>query len=465
MDTDGQQPFAGEALGNFIAGSRWEDITPALRHEAKRSLLNFFGCALGVAWDPAVETALRVMAPFSGPERATVIGRPERLDAMGASFVNTIAANLLDYDDTHLETVIHPTAPVAPPLLALAELRGLTGAEVLHAFLLGAEVECRIGASVSPGHYDRGWHITSTTGVFGAAAGCARLLGLDARQCWHALGIAASQSAGLVENLPSAAKNIGMGNAARNGLLAVLMAQAGYTAAPAAIEGPLGWARAMGDVPEVARMTEGLGESWEFARNTYKPYPAGIVFHAVIDAGLALRERVRPERIAAVSVEGDQLLLDRGDRVVRSERDCRVSIHHCAAVALLRGSAGVADFSEQALQDTAIVALRAKVRAGLDRALPRGAARMTVRDLDGREHSILVEHARGSAAQPLTDRELEAKFRDNAALGGRAGMASAWIDTILSMETVEFGPFIRSMSGERATITVTGSHKEVRADS
>ena len=151
MDTDGQQPFAGEALGSFIAGSRWEDITPALRHEAKRSLLNFFGCALGVAWDPAVETALRVMAPFSGPERATVIGRPERLDAMGASFVNTIAANLLDYDDTHLETVIHPTAPVAPPLLALVELRGLTGAEVLHAFLLGAEVECRIGASVSPG--------------------------------------------------------------------------------------------------------------------------------------------------------------------------------------------------------------------------------------------------------------------------------------------------------------------------
>ncbi|WP_458095228.1 MmgE/PrpD family protein [Roseomonas sp. WA12] len=447
MSTNGQPPFAGEALGKFIAGSGWEDISPGLRHEAKRSLLNFFGCALGVARDPAVETALRVMAPFSGPERATVIGRPERLDAVAASFVNTIAANLLDYDDTHLETVIHPTAPVAPPLLALAELRGLSGAQVLHAFLLGAEVECRIGASVSPGHYDRGWHITSTTGVFGAAAGCARLLRLDARQCWHALGIAASQSAGLVENLPYAAKNVGMGNAARNGLLAALMAQAGYTAAPAAIEGPLGWARAMGDVPRVPRITEGLGESWEFSRNTYKPYPAGIVFHAVIDAGLELRERVAPESVAAVHVEGDQLLLDRGDREVRTERDCRVSIHHCAAVALLRGSAGVADFSEQALRDPAIVALRAKVRAGLNKALPRGAARVTVQEVDGRKHSVLVEHARGSAERPLTDRELETKFRDNAALGGRAGMADGWIDAIMNLETAEFTPLIRSMGG------------------
>ncbi|MBP0446987.1 MmgE/PrpD family protein [Roseomonas sp. SSH11] len=438
--------YAGEALGAFIAESRWEDITPALRHEARRSLLNFFGGALGVARDPAVETALRVIAPFSGPERVTVIGRPERLDAMGASFVNTIAANLLDYDDTHLETVIHPTAPVAPPLLALAELHGLGGAALLHAFILGAEVECRIGAAVSPGHYDRGWHITSTAGVFGAAAGCARLLGLDAGQCWHALGIAASQSAGLVENLPSAAKNVGMGNAARNGLLAALLAQAGYEAAPAAIEGPLGWARAMGDEPKLSRIIGGLGTHWEFARNTYKPYPAGIVFHAVIDACLELRDRVPPARIASILVEGDQLLLDRGDRPLRSERDCRVSIHHSAAVALLRGSAGVADFSGAALNDPAVAALRTKVTAGLDSNLPRGAARVTLRDSSGQTFAALVEYPRGSAARPLTDRELEAKFRDNAGLGGLQGQAEEWIGRIWALEQTEsLGPLLRSM--------------------
>ncbi|WP_419898677.1 MmgE/PrpD family protein [Roseomonas sp. USHLN139] len=420
------QDYAGASLGRFIADHPADGFSPALWHEGRRSLLNFFGGALGVARDPAVETALKVMAPFSGPERATLIGRGEKLDAMGAAFVNCIAANLLDFDDTHLETVIHPTAAVAPPLLALAELRGFSGTAVLEAFLIGAEVECRLGVAVSPGHYARGWHITSTCGVFGAAAGCARLLGLDPVQCWTALGIAASQSAGLVENLPSAAKNVGMGNAARNGLLAALFAEAGYGAAPAAIEGRLGWARAMGDVPDLARLVGGLGERWEIARNTYKPYPAGIVFHAVIDACLELRAKLGDGlgEVAEILVEGDQLLLDRGDRVLRNERDARVSIHHCVAVALLRGRAGVEDFSMAAVQDSQVAALRGKVRAGLDASLPRGAARVSVRRADGSRQVAEVREPRGSEGRPMSDAELEAKFLANG--GSPAQAAAVW---------------------------------------
>ncbi len=430
------QPYAGEALGRFLAESRWADISPALRHEAVRSLVNHLGCALGVAHDPAVTTALRVVAQFSGAPVATVIGQGRKLDPMSAAFVNCIAGNLLDYDDTHLRTVIHPAAPVAPPLLALAEQRGFSGAEVLHAFLLGIEVECRIGNAVSPGHYDRGWHITSTCGVFGAAAGCARLLGLSATQAWHALGIAASQSAGLVENLPSAAKNVGMGNAARHGLLAALLAEAGYEAAPAAIEGPLGWARATGDAPQVEEITAGLGERWEAARTTYKPYPAGIVFHAVIDACLELRAEpdVTPEAIAAVTVAGDALLLARGDRAVRNERDARVSIHHAAALGLLRGRAGVRDFEMPAVLDPALAAFRGRVPAELAAALPRGAARVTLRLRDGQERTATVLQARGSEARPMSDAELAAKFRDNAALGGAADRADAALEALWALE-------------------------------
>ena len=207
---------------------------------------------------------------------------------------------------------------------------------MLHAFILGAEVECRIGNSVSPGHYARGWHITSTCGVFGSAVASAKLLGLNTEQTWHALGIAASQSAGLVENLPSAAKNVSVGNAARNGLFAALLAEQGCTAAPAAIEGTLGWARAIGDDPIISEVTEGLGERWELLKNTYKPYPCGIVMHAVIDACLALRRDhvVGAAEIAEIIVSGDQLLLDRGDRTVTNERDARVNIHHCAVSVL-----------------------------------------------------------------------------------------------------------------------------------
>jgi 2-methylcitrate dehydratase PrpD len=416
----GETVAATQILGRFIAESRFDSLPKALRHEGRRSILNHVGCALGVARDPAVITALEIMRDVSGKPRATVLGQHDRLGVMEAAFVNAIASNLLDYDDTHLNTVIHPSAPVAPVALALGEELGASGAEVLHAFLLGGEIACRIGNAVSPGHYARGWHITASCGVFGAAVAAARLMRLSAEETAHALGIAASQSGSIIENLATAAKNIGVGNAARNGILAARFAARGYRAAPLAIEGPLGWARAMGDEPVLAEITEGLGQRWEIARNTYKPYAAGIVFHAVIDACLALREQLGTtvEHIKSVTVAGDALLLARGDREVRNERDTRVSIHHCAAIALALGRADVADFEMPAVQDASLTALRAKVVAACDASLPRGAARVTITVADGSTHQVYVEHPRGSAERPLSDAELAAKYRANAALGG-----------------------------------------------
>ena len=427
---------ATQILGRFVAESRFEAQREALRHEGRRSILNHIGCALGVARDPAVITALEIMREASGKPRATVLGQHDRLGVMEAAFVNAIASNLLDYDDTHLNTVIHPSAPVAPVALALGEELGASGAEVLHAFLLGGEIACRIGNAVSPRHYARGWHITASCGIFGAAAAAARLMRLSAEETAHALGIAASQSGSIVENLATAAKNIGVGNAARNGILAARFAARGYRAAPLAIEGPLGWARAMGDEPVLAEITEGLGQRWEIARNTYKPYAAGIVFHAVIDACLALREQLGTsvEHIKTVTVAGDALLLARGDREVRNERDTRVSIHHCAAIALALGRADVADFEMPAVQDASLAALRAKVVAACDASLPRGAARVTIMQTDGSTHQHYVEHPRGSAEHPLSDAELAAKYRANAALGGTTTNVEAQIAALWALD-------------------------------
>ena len=427
---------ATQSLARFITESRFEALPEALRHEGRRSILNHIGCALGVARDPAVVTALEIMRESSGKSVASVYGQREKLGVMEAAFVNAIASNLLDYDDTHLRTVIHPSAPVAPAVFALAEETGATGAEVLHAFLLGGEVACRIGNAVSPGHYARGWHITASTGVFGAAAAAARLLRLSAEQTADALGIAASQSGSIVENLATAAKNIGVGNAARNGILAARFAARGYRAAPLSIEGPLGWARAMGDEAQVKEITEGLGQRWEIARNTYKPYAAGIVFHAVIDACLELRETIGAAvtQIARVTVAGDALLLARGDRVVRNERDTRVSIHHCAAIALALGRADVADFEMPAVQDTELAALRAKVVAECDASLPRGAARVTIALANGSTHQAYVEHPRGSAERPLSDAELAAKYRANAVLGGMTSDVQAQIAALWALD-------------------------------
>jgi len=440
-------------LADFVASSSWADVE-AQSVEARRSILNFFATALGSARDPVVVAAMRALSPFSGAGTSTVIGHAEPMDALCASFLNAVSANLLDFDDTHPETIIHPAAPVAAPILALAETRKLSGREVLAAFILGVDVECRIGNAVSPHHYARGWHITSTCGIFGAAAACAKLLGLPAEGIANAIGLAASQSAGNVENLPSAAKNVSVGNAARNGLFAALLAQQGYEAASRAIEGPLGWARTMGDEPDLARLLDGLGKTWEIAKNTYKPYPAGIVFHSVIDACLLLRERIGRQvgQVESVTVHGSALLLARGDHPVNNERDARVSIHHCVACGLLLGAAGVTEFARETVLRPDIARLRQKVRAELDARMPDGAARVTLRLSSGEVLAETVASPRGSQAAPLSDRDIEEKLREGVKTGRSDWDADRVIDAVWRLDAVDdVGDLVRSLRPTLAT--------------
>ena len=427
------------AWGNFLARSRWTEIPVSVRHEAKRSLLNFIGTSLGAARHPDLERLVRLIAGVAGPPRATLFGRSDRMDILNAAFVNAISGNLLDFDDTHLETVIHPSAPIAPALFALAEERGFSGTELLHAFVLGVEIACRLGNAVSPGHYARGLHITATCGVFGAAAASAKLLALDAAGVAHAIGIAASQSAGLVESLATDAKNFGVGNAARNGLLAALAAEAGCTAAPAAIEGPQGWAHALGDDLKHERLLDGLGETWEIAKNTYKPYPCGIVLHPVIDACFDLRKRhaLAAADIAAVTVAGHPLLLARADRPVHNARDAKISIHHSVAAVFVLGAAGVREFSDPLVMDPAVAAFRARVHAETDPAMPLGAARVSVTTTGGQAFSAEVMHARGSLAQPMTDAEIAQKLRDLAATGCPRCEADRVIDAVWRLDQAD----------------------------
>jgi 2-methylcitrate dehydratase PrpD len=247
-------------LAAFVAGSQWRDIPPEVRREGARGLLNYVGCALGGCGDEAMALAIRVLAPSFGAPAAGIVGRTERCDVLNAAFLNAAGANVLEYDDTHLPTVMHPAAPVAPGLFALAEARGASGQELVHAFILGVEAGCRVGVALMPHHYRRGAHITATCGIFGAAAAAGTLLGLDAVRLNWALGHAATQSAGLVESLGSMSKSIGVGNAARNGLAGALFAEAGFTAAENAIEGKYGFAAVASDTVDLAKVTAGLGE-------------------------------------------------------------------------------------------------------------------------------------------------------------------------------------------------------------
>ena len=329
-------------LARFVAESRWEDVPLQVRHEGKRTLLNSLGAALGGCRDDAVNHLLAVLGLFCGPPQATVLGRGERLDTLSAAFVNGASANVFDFDDTHLPTVIHPAAPVVPAVLALAERSHITGAQLLHALILGVEVECRIGNAITPWHYAHGWHITSTCGVIGAAAAAARLLRLDAQQTAMAIGLGANQACGLIESLGTMAKSVSVGNAPRNGLLAALLAQRGFSAAPRTLEGPRGFLHVMGEQPDLPVIVSGLGDAWESARNTYKPYPCGVVLHPVIDALLHLRrsEEFHPEWVQKLIVKGNPLLRERTDRPDPSSgREAQVSVQGFSARMSSSGSA------------------------------------------------------------------------------------------------------------------------------
>jgi 2-methylcitrate dehydratase PrpD len=436
-------------LARFVAESRWEDLPEGVRHEAKRTLLNSLGAAFAGCRDAAVDHALAVLQPFAGRPEATVIGRSERTDALTAAFVNGVSANVLDFDDTHHPTIIHPAAPVAPALLALAERTHFAGRQFLHALVLGVEAECRIGNAVTPWHYAHGWHITSTCGVIGAAVAAGKLLGLDAQRLACAIGLGANQACGLVESLGTMAKSVSVGNAPRNGIVAALLAERGFTAARTTLEGERGFARVMGQDADLAAIERELGVVWESAKNTYKPYPCGIVLHPVIDAVLELRGRhaLRPESVERVTVRGPPLLRQRTDRRrPGSAREASVSLQHTVAVCLIYGRAGVAEYSDARTAEPAVQALGDRVEVQDDPALPVGAAAVSLRTRDGRTLAVEVAHALGSLDRPMTDAQLEAKLREHAAITAPAAAVDRLIDAVWTLDRADDAAAVARLS-------------------
>ena len=409
------RPGVSQTLARFVADTTWNDVPEKVRHEAKRALLNFFAVTIAGCRTEPVELALASLAEFSGGRQATIVGRSERIDALSAAFLNAAGANVFDYCDTHLPTVVHPTSPVAPALFALAEMQRVSGPELLLAFVLGFEIECRVGGAVSPGHYPKGWHITSTCGVFGAAAGAAKLLGLDARQIVWALGNASTQSAGLCECLGWPAKSVSVGNAARNGLWSALLAQKGFAGPAEPIAGAQGFLAAMGEPPNWAALTEGLGKSWELNDNSIKPYPCGFVIHPLLDCALDWRRDHPADAVARVAIRGNPLLLQRTDRAdVATGREAQVSLQHAVAAALVQGKAGLDQFTDACVNDPAVADLRRRIEVASDPAISTIAAEMEFWTTDGRHDRVATQAARGSSSNPKKDGEIEDKLRAEA---------------------------------------------------
>ncbi len=430
-------PGPSAALARFAVRTRASDIPAAMHHEARRSLVNFFGTALAGCRDPALLAAGAVFQRLRSGDACNVIGRSERTDVLHAASLNAMAGNVFDYDDTHMPTIAHPTAPVAPALFALAQTQRVSGPELLAAFVVGVEVECRLAVAVSPWHYQRGWHITATCGVFGAAAAAGRLLGLDEQRMLWALGHASAQSSGLVETLGTMAKSIGVGNAAANGVLSAMLAAQGFEGPDAPLEGPRGFLRVMGEHADTAGITEGLGDRWELARNAYKPYPCGVVLNPVLEACLTLHrdQGLRLDDVERVELTGHPLLRQRTDRArPRSGREAQVSAQHAIAMVLATGRAGLDEFSDASVADPRSTRLAERVTFRDDAAGSVDGVELVAHLRDGSQRSLRIDQARGSLAQPLSDAELEDKLRALCAWGGSGCAPQPLIEALWALE-------------------------------
>jgi len=409
---DTAAPPVTSIFAAFVAKHPSRGWSDAVDHEAHRTFYNWLGCAIGAAKHEAADAAIAAVQMLEPSQQATVLGRREKVDMASAALINGITSHTFDFDDTHLKTIIHPAGPVASAVLALAEHRRASGRDVIDALVLGIDVSCRIGNAMYPDHYDRGWHITGSTGMLGAAAGCARLLNLDLEKTAMALGIAASQPVGFREQFGTMTKPFHPGGAARAGLMSALLASRGFTASGKALEAPRGFVQVVSDKRAWNEVTDELGKRFEISFNSYKPFACGIVIHPSIDACVQLRDKgVKPEEVERIELRVHSLVLElTGKKTPKDGLQGKFSVYHGCAVGLIYGRAGEPEFSDAVVNDPRVVALRGKVQATVDDSVDEAGVHVTAVLKDGRRVQVDVEHAIGSLQKPLSDKQLEEKF-------------------------------------------------------
>jgi len=403
-------------LARYAAASRFDDLPADVRREGLRAFINFVGCAAGAAREDAVERMLALVSEFDGGPQATIIGRRERLDVLNAALVNSLSSAALSFNDTHYQTVAHPSSPVGAAALAMAERRSVSGADLVHAVILGIELQCRAGMilCVPPAEVSVGLSMQGLVGGIGAAVAAGKLMALDEDGMCRAIGHAVNQAAGLREAHASMGSPFTPGHAARCGVFAALLAEKGYTINDTMLEGVKGFAVTYAQNAQPQAAIDRLGEHFEILSLAYKPYPSGFVTHPVIDVclDLARRETFDPSDIEKVELQVNPLTIQLCNRAEPKDRaQAFVSFQHWAAVSLSFQSAGVAQVAPAVVADPAIAALRKKVTAIGRDDIAREAADVRVTFKDGKTLAARVERCIGAEGAPISGEDLTRKTR------------------------------------------------------
>src|SRR6195256_326524 len=379
-----------KTLCAHLAAARPDDRPAAAVHAARRGVLDWIGCALAGSPHPTIGRLVAVLQETGGRPQATVLGRHLKLGLLDAPLANGQMGHLLDFDDTHMGgVVLHTSSPVLAALFALAERAPVSGADLMLAYAVGFEAGVRTGRT-APGHHKGGWHLTGTLGSIAAGAAGGKLLGLDTQRLAYAIGIAATQAAGMQQNRGTMCKSFHAGKAAANGVLAALLAERGFDSSQEIIEGKKGFARIYSDIAAPEQLTAGLDRGWVIETNGHKPYACGVVLHPLIDAVIAIRnrDRIDPAAVTEISLRVHPFVLSITDVVDPSTGlQSKFSTLHSAAVALVDGAAGIAQYSDVKARDPVVAALRGKVKAVGDETLGKDEA-FAVITAAGKRHEV-----------------------------------------------------------------------------
>ena len=404
-----------ETLVSFISRTGFDDIPAHVMQLAKRSVIDWWGVTLGGSSHSVASVLLKTIKELGGNRQATILGTDFKTSVYNAALVNGAMSHVLDYDDTHLGALMHPSAPLISAILAYGEWKQKGGKDFLLSFVMGFEAETRISVAMGAPHYDRGWHSTSTMGRFGAASGIGKMIGLPRAEMAQALGLAGTQASGIRRVFGTMTKSFHPGKAAADGLLAAVLAQNGYTAPVDILEGDGGLGVCFSTDFNAVRGLEGLGERYMIEGISIKPYASCLYTHPVIDGVIRIRDRehIVPDDVAALTCEVSKFCHNAAcvPEPLTTGLEGKFSTSFCAALALVEGRAGEDLFTNGKVTDPEIRSLMERVTIKRDVSLSDAEAAVTIRLKDGREIVERINGPLGDPDHPLTDAQVEDKFR------------------------------------------------------